>query len=67
MGTDLAHIERVGLALEGLLTPIRGTRSVFYERNEGGLYLDIVPRREALARYGLNVPTTRRMVARYER
>jgi copper/silver efflux system protein len=62
MGTDLAQIERVGLALEGLLTPIRGTRSVFYERNEGGLYLDIVPDRDALARYGLTVGDVQRTI-----
>src|SRR6185369_6966167 len=31
------------------------TRSVLYERNLGGLYVDIVPRAEALARFGLRV------------
>jgi copper/silver efflux system protein len=62
MGTDLAEIEKVGVALEGLLTPIRGTRSVFYERNEGGLYLDIVPNRDALARYGITVGDVERTI-----
>ena len=37
------------------LLAVPGTRSVFYERNLGGLYIDIVPDREALARYGLTV------------
>ena len=54
-GSDLAEIEKVGVALERVLSPIRGTRSVLYERNLGGLYLDIVPRPQALARYGLRV------------
>jgi Cu(I)/Ag(I) efflux system membrane protein CusA/SilA len=62
MGTDLAEIEKVGVALEGLLAPIRGTRSVFYERNEGGLYLDIVPNRDALARYGITVGDVERTI-----
>jgi Cu(I)/Ag(I) efflux system membrane protein CusA/SilA len=62
MGTDLAEIERVGVGLEKVIAPIPGTRSVFYERNTGGLYIDIVPRREALARYGLTVGDVNRVV-----
>ncbi len=62
MGTNLPEIERVGIALEGILAPVRGTRSVFYERNSGGLYLDIVPNRDALARYGLTVGAVQRTV-----
>jgi Cu(I)/Ag(I) efflux system membrane protein CusA/SilA len=61
-GTSLAQIERIGVGLERLLTPIEGTRSVFYERNTGGLYLDIVPDREALARYGLTAGDVNRVV-----
>jgi len=53
-GTDLAEIEKTGVALERLMAPIAGTRSVLYERNLGGLYLDIVPRPDDLARYGLH-------------
>src|SRR5512137_480086 len=53
MGTSLDEIEKIGVDLERLLRPIHGTRSVFYERNTGGLYLDIIPDREALASYGL--------------
>jgi copper/silver efflux system protein len=62
MGSDLAEIEKVGVALEGLLSPVPGTRSVFYERNEGGLYLDIVPNRDALARYGITVGDVQRTI-----
>ena len=32
-----------------------GTRSVLYERSLGGTYVDVVPDRDALARYGLQV------------
>jgi copper/silver efflux system protein len=53
-GKDLHEIERIGEQLEHLLAPIAGTRSVLYERNLGGLYIDIVPRDDALARYGVS-------------
>lgn len=54
-GTDLAEIERLGTELETLLAPIPATRSAYYERSQGGLYVDILPDRRALARYGLTV------------
>ena len=62
MGTELGEIEKVGIALERLIAPIRGTRSVYYERNTGGLYLDIIPNREALARYGLTMGSVQRTI-----
>ena len=62
MGTDLAEIEKVGVRLEALLKPIGGTRSVLYERNQGGLYIDIVPLRDALGRYGLTVGDVERTI-----
>jgi Cu(I)/Ag(I) efflux system membrane protein CusA/SilA len=61
-GTDLNKVEEVGVALEHLIAPVRGTRSVLYERNLGGLYLDIVPKPEALARYGLRVADVERVI-----
>ena len=61
-GTDLNEIEKTGIALERLLTPIAGTRSVLYERNLGGLYLDIVPNRDALARHGLRIGDVQRII-----
>ncbi len=51
----LADIEAVGPRLEALLRQVPGTRSVLYERSSGAMTLDITPRREALARYGLSV------------
>jgi copper/silver efflux system protein len=61
-GADLHEIEKVGTKLEQVLTPIAGTRSVLYERNLGGLYLDIIPDRQALARYGLRVGDVQRTI-----
>jgi Cu(I)/Ag(I) efflux system membrane protein CusA/SilA len=54
-GDDLAGIERVGVELEGLLRQVPGTRSTFAERQTGREYVDIVPNRDAIARYGLTM------------
>jgi len=54
-GHDLPAIERAGLALERLVRTVPGTRSVLFERQQGGTYLDVVPDRAALARHGLSV------------
>jgi Cu(I)/Ag(I) efflux system membrane protein CusA/SilA len=54
-GPDLAAIDRAGLALERVLASVPGTRSAFFERSSGGLYADITPDREALARAGVRV------------
>jgi len=61
-GTDLNEVEKVGVSLEHVLAPIRGTRSVLYERNLGGLYLDIIPKPDELARYGLRVADVERVI-----
>ena len=54
-GDSLPEIERVSIALEGLLRQVPGTRSTFAERQTGREYVDIVPKREAIARYGMTV------------
>ena len=61
-GTDLNEVEKVGVSLEHLMAPIKGTRSVLYERNLGGLYLDIVPKPDELGRYGLRVADVERVI-----
>lgn len=54
-GSDLAEIQRLGEEIEGLVRKVPGTRSVYAERVAGGYFLDIVPRRDQLARYGLTI------------
>jgi Cu(I)/Ag(I) efflux system membrane protein CusA/SilA len=54
-GQDLNEIERLSVALEGMLRQVPGTRSTFAERQTGREYVDIVPNRDAIARYGLTV------------
>ncbi|MEP7325596.1 MAG: efflux RND transporter permease subunit, partial [Gemmatimonadota bacterium] len=52
-GPDLQVIQRIGHDIEGALSPIRGTASIYAERSFGGRYLDIRPDPEAMSRYGL--------------
>jgi Cu(I)/Ag(I) efflux system membrane protein CusA/SilA len=54
-GRDLGEIQAIGERIEGLLRDVPGTRSVFAERVAGGFFVDIEPRREQLARYGLTI------------
>jgi copper/silver efflux system protein len=54
-GDDLNQISKLGEHLESVLRDVPGTRSAYSERTIGGLYLDIIPNRAAIARYGLNV------------
>lgn len=61
-GHDLDEIERIGSELERSLTKIPGTRSVFSERNTGGYYVDIIPDREAIARYGLTIADVQNVI-----
>jgi Cu(I)/Ag(I) efflux system membrane protein CusA/SilA len=61
-GADLGQIERAGAQIERIVKGVPGTRSVLFERQEGGLYLDVVPDRAALARYGLYVDDVNQVV-----
>ncbi len=54
-GADLATIERIGIAVEGALKGVRGTRTAYADRVTGGYFLDFDIRREEAARYGLTV------------
>lgn len=55
MGGDVSQIEKIGIHIEHLLKGVKGTRSVFAERIGGGYYVNFIPKREALARYGLTL------------
>jgi copper/silver efflux system protein len=54
-GANLKEIQHIGEQVETLLRTVPGTRSVFAERVTGGYFVDIDPRREQLARYGLTI------------
>ncbi|MGB4062791.1 MAG: efflux RND transporter permease subunit [Azonexus sp.] len=62
-GTDLVEMERLAKEIESVVKTVPGTSSAFAERITGGFYLDIVPDRIALARYGLTVGDVMDVVA----
>jgi Cu(I)/Ag(I) efflux system membrane protein CusA/SilA len=55
LGTDFAELEKLARGIEGVVKTVPGTSSAYAERVIGGYYLDVVPNRDALARYGLMV------------
>lgn len=55
MGTDLVEIDRLARQIEQVLKTVPGTSSAYAERTVGGYYLEIVPDRAALARYGVAI------------
>jgi len=62
-GTDLSQMEKIGRQIEAVLRKVPGTTSAYAERVIGGYYLDIVPDREALGRYGLGVGDVQDVIA----
>jgi len=54
-GPDLKEIASIGESLERLLRGVPDTRSVYAERELGGFFVDFVPDRDAIARYGLRL------------
>ncbi|MCB0721436.1 MAG: efflux RND transporter permease subunit [Ignavibacteriae bacterium] len=54
-GDNLDTLERLAIEIEKLVKPIPGAADVFAERVQGGTYIDIDIKRDAIARYGLNV------------
>ncbi|UVC06845.1 efflux RND transporter permease subunit [Rhizobium sp. TH2] len=62
-GTDLKEMEKIAREIEATLKSVPGTSSAYAERVIGGYYLDIVPDRNALARYGLTVDAVQEVVS----
>jgi copper/silver efflux system protein len=61
-GTDLSEMEKITRQIESVLKTVPGTSSAYAERVIGGYYLDIVPDREALGRYGLAVGDVQNLI-----
>ncbi len=61
-GADLGEIQKIGEQLEGIVGKVPGTRSVFAERVTGGYFVDIEPRRDQIARYGLTIAAVQRVL-----
>jgi len=62
-GTDLAQMEGVARQIEQALKSVPGTSSAYAERVIGGYFLDIVPDRVALGRYGLSIQNVQDVIS----
>ena len=61
-GPDSKGISELAQEIEAVLRKIKGTRSVFAERIEGGHYLDIEVDRDSAARYGITVADVEQLI-----
>jgi Cu(I)/Ag(I) efflux system membrane protein CusA/SilA len=62
-GSDLAKIDEVTVAIERAVGNVPGVTSAFAERLTSGRYIDIDVKRDAAARYGMNVADLHSVVA----
>ncbi|MBS0251790.1 MAG: efflux RND transporter permease subunit [Proteobacteria bacterium] len=63
IGNNLTEIDNVARKVEAAVKSVPGTSSAYAERTLGGYYLEIIPNRERLARYGLMVADVQNVVA----
>jgi Cu(I)/Ag(I) efflux system membrane protein CusA/SilA len=62
-GRDLTQIEGLARQVETVVKRVPGTSSAYAERIIGGYYLDVVPDRAALARYGLTIGDVQEVIS----
>jgi Cu(I)/Ag(I) efflux system membrane protein CusA/SilA len=62
-GKDLAEMERLARQIEAVVKQVPGTTSAYAERITGGYYLNIVPERDQLARYGMTIGDLQEVIA----
>lgn len=62
-GTDLNEMEKVARDIETVLKTVPGTSSAYAERVIGGYYLDVIPDRIALGRFGLAIDDVQDAIA----
>jgi Cu(I)/Ag(I) efflux system membrane protein CusA/SilA len=61
-GSDLEHIQDLGVQVESVLGGVRGTRAVLSERTAEGHFIDLDWDREQLARYGVALQEAQNVV-----
>lgn len=62
-GPDLATIDRLAVEIERAVKSVPGVNSALAERLAGGRYIDVDIRREAAARYGLNIADVQSVIS----
>jgi len=54
-GGDLKELERIAEDVKGIVQGVRGAEDLYAEKVTGKPYLEIIPDREAISRYGLSM------------
>jgi len=54
-GDDLTVIDKLAQQIETTLKPLDGVKSVIADRTQGANYINIIPNKRELARYGLSI------------
>jgi Cu(I)/Ag(I) efflux system membrane protein CusA/SilA len=62
-GKDLASLEKVAREVEATLRKVPGTSSAYAERVNSGYFLEIIPDRASVARYGLSMEDVQKTIA----
>lgn len=62
-GTDLATIDRLTGEIERALKDVPGVSSALAERLTGGRYVDVTIRRDAAARFGMNIADVQSVIS----
>ncbi len=62
-GKDLKELEGIARDVERVLRTVPGTSSAYAERVNSGYFLEIVPDREQIARYGLSIGDVQQTIA----
>lgn len=61
-GTDLNAIDKIAKDIEVLAREVPGTRSAIADRVVGGKYIEIVPNRREIARYGISLGMVQQVI-----
>lgn len=62
LGPKLEELDRISRQVEDAFKDIPGTRSAYAERVTTGYFLDIKPKREEIARYGLSIDDVQEII-----
>ncbi len=62
-GASLLEIDKLTAQIEGIVKQVPGVSSALAERLNGGRYIDITIKRDAAARYGMNIADVQSIVA----
>lgn len=61
-GSDMATIDKITKDIELLAQGVPGTRSAIADRVVGGKYIEIIPNRREIARYGISLAMVQRII-----